>query len=301
MYRFLQPPPDVNLGPTSYVDTRTLWNADIHLNCTYCFLSNDESKLFALNEQKYLFKQVYEKPYYNLSGSTKIQLDSIGMVSSHMFFLRRSDANLRNEWSNYTNWPYKYMPNDIVQAPSTGSYQITQTSATGGNQIVTLNGPGVNPDGYMTGLMVTGDYSTQNQKGILISLAILFDGQYRENSQPAGVYNFIEKYLRTDGFAPYGLYCYNYCLNSSPFDLQPSGAINMSRFNTIEFEIVTINPPLDPLAQTMTICDPVTGNIIGINKPTWRIYDYNFDLYLFEDRINVVTFIGGNCGLMYAT
>ena len=53
MYRFLQPPPDVNLGPTSYVDTRTLWNADIHLNCTYCFLSNDESKLFALNEQKY--------------------------------------------------------------------------------------------------------------------------------------------------------------------------------------------------------------------------------------------------------
>lgn len=301
MYRFLQPPPDVNLGPTSYIDTRTLWNADIHLNCTYCFLSNDESKLFALNEQKYLFKQVHEKPYYNLSGSTKIQLDSIGMVSSHMFFLRRSDANLRNEWSNYTNWPYKYMPNDIVQAPSTGSYQVTQTSATGGNQIVTLNGPGVNPDGYMTGLMVTGDYSTQNQKGILISMAILFDGQYRENSQPAGVYNFIEKYLRTDGFAPYGLYCYNYCLNSSPFDLQPSGAINMSRFNTIEFEIVTINPPLDPLAQTMTICDPVTGNIIGINKPTWRIYDYNFDLYLFEDRINVVTFIGGNCGLMYAT
>ena len=142
---------------------------------------------------------------------------------------------------------------------------------------------------------------SQNQKGILISLAILFDGQYRENSQPAGVYNFIEKYLRTDGFAPYGLYCYNYCLNSSPFDLQPSGAINMSRFNTIEFEIVTINPPLDPLAQTMTIWDPVTGNIIGINKPTWRIYDYNFDLYLFEDRINVVTFIGGNCGLMYAT
>jgi hypothetical protein len=75
----------------------------------------------------------------------------------------------------------------------------------------------------------------------------------------------------------------------------------MSRFNKIEFELVTINPPLDPLAQTMTICDPVTGNVIGINKPTWRIYDYNFDLYLFEERINVLTFVGGNCGLMYAT
>ena len=47
--------------------------------------------------------------------------------------------------------------------------------------------------------------------------------------------------------------------------------------------------------------DPETGSIIGVNKPTWRIYDYNFDLHLFEERINVVNFIGGNVGLMYAT
>ena len=30
-YRFLQTPPDVELGVSSYLDTRTLWNADIHL------------------------------------------------------------------------------------------------------------------------------------------------------------------------------------------------------------------------------------------------------------------------------
>ena len=47
--------------------------------------------------------------------------------------------------------------------------------------------------------------------------------------------------------------------------------------------------------------DPETGNIIGINKPTWRIFDYNFNLYLMEERINVITFVGGNAGLMYAT
>jgi hypothetical protein len=75
----------------------------------------------------------------------------------------------------------------------------------------------------------------------------------------------------------------------------------MNRFNNIVFEMNTIVPPLDPLAQSLTICDPQTGNVIGINKPTWRIYDYNFNLILFEERINVVTFVGGNCGLMYAT
>ena len=28
------------------------------------------------------------------------------MVASYMWRFRRSDANLRNEWSNYSNWAY---------------------------------------------------------------------------------------------------------------------------------------------------------------------------------------------------
>jgi hypothetical protein len=298
-YRFLQPPPDVNIGINSYIDTRTQWNADVHLICTYGFLSNDESRLFALNEQKYLIKQVFESTFYNVTGPNKVELNSLGMVASQMFYFQRSDVNLRNEWSNYTNWPYNYLPYDLLQAPTNGIYPIFQLDASG-HQLPVLIGPGVNPDGRLTGWMITGDYNSQNAKDILLTLGILFDGEYRENMQPAGVYNYIEKYTRTPGNAPDGLYCYNYCLNTSPFVLQPSGAINMSRFNKIELEFATIIPQLDPLAQVLTICDPITGNIIGINKPTWRIYDYNFNLHYFEERLNVVTFMSGNCGLMYA-
>ncbi len=132
-------------------------------------------------------------------------------------------------------------------------------------------------------------------------MGILLDGQYRENIQPSGVFNYIEKYVRTTGNAPPGLYCYNFCIHSNNADMQPSGAMNMSRYNQIEFEFTTIVPPLDPLAQSLTICDPATGSVIGINKPTWRIYDYNYNLYLFEERINVVHFVGGNVGMLYAT
>jgi hypothetical protein len=299
-YRFLQTPPDVALGVNSYTDTRTLWNADVHLNCTYCFLSNAESRIFALNEQKYLFKQARESVFYNVTGPNKVQLDSIGMVSSYTFFLQRSDANLRNEWSNYTNWPYNYLPYDLTPASTSGTYQITRTNPDGTTTVVYI-GPGVNANGKLTGWMLTGNYNLENEKNILISMALLLDGSYRENAQPVGVYNYIEKYTRTAGNAPDGLYVYNFCMNSSHLDLQPSGAINMSRFTTIEFEINTIVPSLDPYAQSLTICDPETGNIIGINKPTWRIYDYNFNLVVFEERINMVTFVGGNCGLMYAT
>ena len=295
-YRFLQTPPDETLGPISYVDTRTNFNADINLNCTYCFLSNDESTLFAKNEQKYLIKQIYEKPYYNITNQNKVQLDSIGMVISWMFYFQRSDVNLRNEWSNYTNWPYNYMPVDVIPAPSGGTY-INPAPPPNPTPI----GPGTNPDGTQSGLMISGTYNPQNIKNILVALGILLDGQYRENILPAGVYNFVEKYTRTDGFAPNGLYCYNFCLDTSPYSLQPSGAMNMSRFSNVEFEFTTINPPVDPYAQVLTICDPTTGEIVGINKPTWRIYNYNYDLYVIEERVNMVIFIGGNAGLMYAT
>jgi len=299
LHRFLQPPPDVNVGITSYLDTRSQWNADVHLICTYGFLSNDESRVFALNEQNYLIKQVFESTFYNVTGSNRVELTSLGMVASQMFFFQRSDANLRNEWSNYTNWPYNYLPYDLIQAPTNGIYPIFQIDSNG-NKIPVLIGPGVNPDGRLTGWMITGDYNSQNAKEILLTLGILFDGEYRENLQPAGVYNYIEKYTRTPGNAPDGLYCYNYCLNTSPFVLQPSGAINMTKFNKIELEFTTIIPQLDPLAQVLTICDPITGNIIGINKPTWRIYDYNFNLCYFEERLNVIKFISGNCGVLYA-
>jgi hypothetical protein len=299
-HRFLQTPPDVQLGQDSYQDKRTLWNADIHLNCTYCFLSNDESRVFALQEQNYLFKQVYQNIFYNVTGPNKVKLTSTGMIASYLFYFQRSDANLRNEWSNYTNWPYKYLPNDLIQAPTGGSYKIIRTTSSGAPNEVYI-GPGVDVNGKLTGWMITGNYNIENEKNILLQLGILLDGSYRENLQPEGVFNFIEKYTRTSGNAPDGLYSYNFCINSSILDLQPSGAINMSKFNTVELEFNTITPSLDPLAQTLTICDPTSGEIIGINKPTWRIYDYNFNLFLFEERINMIKFIGGNAGLMYAT
>ena len=228
-----------------------------------------------------------------------MDIDSLGMVANWMFYFQRSDANLRNEWSNYTNWPYNYMPADITPASTAGNYPNPNPEP----PLLVPNelGPGVNPDGTLTGLMVSGVYNPQNLKDILVSMGILMDGQYRENMLPAGVFNYVQKYTRTSGFAPDGLYCYNFSLDTSPFNLQPSGAMNMSRFTNIQFEFTTISPPFDPMAQVLTICDPTTGELVGINKPTWRIYDYNFNLYVMEERINMVIFVGGNAGLLYAT
>jgi hypothetical protein len=294
-YRFLQPPPAADITTSDvYDDKRTDWNADVHLLSTYCFLSAEESRVFASQEQKYLLKEAYEWEYKNITGSHRVELqNTMGMVATWMLLFQRSDINLRNQWSNYTNWPYNgVIPDDVVPAAKTGTYPNPCHP--------TKIGPGVEPDGTTTGLYVTQDYSVENQREILQQLGILLNGSYRENMLESGVYNYVEKYIRTAGSAPFGLYIYNFGLDASNATYQPSGAINMSKFSTIELEFSTYVPPLDPDAQSYTICDPETGIPVGVNKPQWRIYNYNYDLTVLEERYNVLTFIGGNCALMYA-
>jgi len=299
-YRFLQTPPDIQLGPLSYVDKRTSWNCNIELLATYCFLSEDESRIFALNEQQYLFKQVRREIFYNVVGPSKVQIETIGMISSLLFYFQRSDVNLRNEWSNYTNWPYDYLPHNLIPAETVGDAIIERFNADNSIKNIRI-GPGVNRDAKLTGLMITGNYNIENIKDILVNLGILFDGNYRENTFAAGVYQYVEKYQRNSSYGNECSYCYNFGLNPNCSDLQPSGASNLNRFVKIEFEFNTVVPPLDFNAQTLAICDPTSGNIVGINKASWRIYVYTYNLVVFQERYNVLVFTSGNCGLMYAT
>jgi hypothetical protein len=293
-YRFLQPPPSATLEDSTYVDKRTNWNADIHLIATYAFLSEEEVKVFAALTQKYLIKDVHEYTFNNIAGSNRVSLDTLGMVTNWMFYFQRDDTYMRNEWSNYTNWPYADLPYPLID-PSNVSIKVTNpcNSAT--------IGPDRNPKpGQKTGYLITPIYNPQNEKSMLKSLGILLDGKYRENVFDAGIYDYIEKYTRTAGNAPDGLYCYNFCINTNPFDTQPSGALNMSKFNVVELEFSTVIPVVDPKAAFYQICDPVTKEVVGVNKSTWQVYDYNIDLVIMEERYNILRFVGGNAGLEYA-
>lgn len=297
-YRFLQTPPTIEISDNNYENKQVLWNADIHLIGNYCFLSEDERRVFASKDQNYLVKTIYEYKFNDIVGSKKVELQTMGLVSNWMFHFQRNDIYLRNEWSNYTNWPYKYIPENVFLAETTlpENYNFSESKY---EDIITT-GPGVNvAAGDLTNIYIRGDFSNVNIKNILDEFGILFDGNYRENLQDFGIYNYVEKYSRSNGDSPDGLYCYNFSLNSSPYELQPSGAINMSMFNKIEFEITTHVPELNEEAQVLTICDN-NNNIIAINKPSWIIYDYTYDLYLYEERYNILTFTAGNCGYMYA-
>jgi hypothetical protein len=283
MYRFLQTPPNTDLSSMNYETQLNTWVADVHLLSTYGFLSKEERDLFAAEDQIYLVKDVFEYYQQNVTGSSKVKLqNSNGMVSSWMWYLQRSDANLRNEWSNYTNWPYTNgQPGELQLAP--------------------LDTSGNNPGPGAQNIYITGNFNSLNKKEILETFGIVFEGDYRENVMPRGVYDYVEKYTRTDGFAESGIYSYNFCLHTSPFDYQPSGAINLSRFKNIEFEFTTYIPPTDTSPNKFVVDCDTMGNPIAVStKPGWALYKYNYDIRIFEERYNILSFIGGNCGLMYA-
>ena len=299
MYRFLQTPPDVRVTAGAYQNTQRTWNADVHMLATYCFLSQAEAAVFAKESQAYLVKDVFEYNFYNITGTTRAKLTSAGMVAGWTWFLQRNDVNMRNEWSNYTNWPYASLPAN-VQIP-------TETLPLGVNAGVSdaamrlTSGPVYNPGGDNTGLFVSGDFAQDNRRDILETMGVVFDGDYREGVMPRDVFDYAEKYARSAGGAPDGVYCYSFALNSSSLDLQPSGAINMSAFKSVELEVSTFVPQSNPEGAVFsTLCDS-TGAPIGVrDKPSWKLYQYNYNMTLFEERYNVVSFIGGICGMLYA-
>ena len=89
-----------------------------------------------------------------------------------------------------------------------------------------------------------------------INLGILMGGVYRENVLDSGIYNYVEKYMRTTGNAKDGLYCYNFCLNSNKRFYQPSGAMNVNRFAQISLEFNTVEPPFNPEGALVEyVCD----------------------------------------------
>jgi hypothetical protein len=256
-------------------------------------LSKEEATKFAREDQVYLIKDVFTYNYQNIGGTNRVQLYSNGMISNWIFYFQRNDVNMRNEWNNYTNWPYGNLPADIEPAPQ------TDPNSPFSNANQQNLGPLIDINGDNTGYFITGNFNTDNVKNILQTMAIVLDGSYRENTQDRGIYDYLEKYVRTPGSAVDGIYCYNFCLDTNPFKYQPSGAINMNKFRTIEFEFSTYLPPIDTTnSQFNIICD-TSGSIIGIAKNTYKLYDYNFNIIIHEERYNVLSFLSGNAGLLY--
>ncbi|MAV65040.1 MAG: hypothetical protein CMG00_07615 [Candidatus Marinimicrobia bacterium] len=274
--RFLRKPLASDRTTNPSITARDRWFADVHLMSTYVFLDEPERQVFARQSNSILIKQVIEYDFLKRTGSRKIDVKSRNCVSNYMFRFRRSDAFTRNQWTNYTNWSYTGVrPQPLI------------ANGTAGN---TYNGSG----------SITGDVGNYpvNLKYILLDMALVLNGEYRENILDSGVYLYCEKYTKTSGTFKEGLYHYSFAQNTNINEYQPSGSMNMSKYDKITFEFNTIDTPVNPNSNTNFICNN-SGQLIGIRKPTEDLNQYNFDFKVFEEKYNVITFSNGNVNLLY--
>ena len=317
------------------------WYADPHLICTYVFLHDDERLVFKSRPQTYLIREVHETVILSSAHTdlVKTRFVSSGLIANWMWFFQRNDANLRNEWSNYTNWLYEdnipYLPIDMYGKDNKGNNlttanpnKITQLSSKvicppecsrylGDNLTLWVSGKfsigipywgismdhlppyfpmmyvkessGINP-------MISGPLQVGNDKYIMKKWSLLCDGKLRENDLDAGVLNMVEKYARSSGGGDRGVYFYNFGLTTDPADQQPTGAMNMTPYLNIEFEYKTITPPLDLSSVLLAVCANRSDgklDLVGYNNPRWRVYEYNYDLLIMEERYNLLTISGG--------
>ena len=288
------------------------WYADPHLISTYAFLGEDEIKQFVNNPPSYLVREVHEQTYAkSASTDEKLRFSTRGLVSSWMWFFQRDDADLRNEWSNYTNWPYNYLPYPCISvydiSLNSASYYPTPCPPVWSTPLNGI-GPAAHPytpyswnsraDPSNSTLYITGPYHYENTRDIMKSWSLICDGAIRENTLSASVLNGVEKYVRTAGNAPPGLYCYNFCLTTDPFQYQPSGAMNLTKYHNIAWEFSTFRPAKDISAQVLMICDQ-SNNMIGYNKINWNFHDYNYNLHIMEERYNILKFENNNIKLEF--
>ena len=264
---------------TSTIANVNTWNSDVHLISTYIFLDENERDFFALHDQDFIYKTTYEHKYPNMVGNNTVDVKTNNLVSDFMWRFRRNDVRKRNEWFNYTNHPY------LDQLPY--EVHVSNNAAINGVSALRIYLPEYNEG--------------EHEKQIMKNAALLMDGYFREEIFDSGIYQYIEKYNRTNGGGENGIYHYNFCLDSSKGNKQPSGAMNMNKYTKISFQFLTHLPNVasDSSNFVDVLCNE-DGDIIATRKNNADLYEYNYDLTIFEERYNVIHVASGNVNLRYA-
>ena len=283
------------------------WNPDIHLISTFVFLTDEERTLFAKDDHMYLIKICYEQEFLGILGNHSASVHLNGLVTDMFWRYRRSDANRRNEWTNYSNIKYydryNYHPYFIHNNLDYVSQKLNSSEET-------------------------------NEIEILKNLSIMFDGKIREEKFPKTIFKCLQKYRTKNVFTRElkQLYYYSFALEKGLEDLQPTGAMNTSKFKDISFIFETIDTPRNESVDTSTlvryiqntvpangnssvpfnvVVDNATSNQLSAGDTTGScvpVFDkkfrqeklYTFDLKICSRKYNMLIINSGMGGLKYA-
>tara|TARA_Y100000591_G_C21837445_1_gene703439 strand:- start:203 stop:2419 length:2217 start_codon:yes stop_codon:yes gene_type:complete len=291
------------------------WFSDVHLIANYTFIEDTARDELANNCQSMLIRTIHEYDVYDLVGQQNTVLESNGLVINWMWFFQRSDAYKRNEWNNYSNFKYVGEPFETFNSFREEPVRMLCYSQCPNR-------------GELSQLYWTSNYTEEAIKDIMLDWGFNLNTTVREINTVSAVTAYVDLYSRSNGEGNDGCYYYTFSLNTDPFIYQPSGAINLSKFNTLTWNYNLLTPPAigtNPYIDTLgrfydslldinydpnnppppsqmvpnsVTCDPDNPKepITSI-KNTGRLYEYTYTLHIMEERLNILVIENGIAGL----
>lgn len=331
---------DIRLSQFLQAQSYNTWSPDVHILARYVFLGDDERRIFAKIEQKYLIQTPIYLDFPSVNSVGSVDLDISGIIVDYVWRFQRSDAHLRNEWTNFTNFEYTSIPNVPYQAPYMHCGPGEHPTRPPMNPPLCDRFPIAQPTrkrnwNYYGVPREQQMYFPNNSEDIMLSASLLLDGEVRENEFPTQVWNYVTKYANTEsGDLQLGVYFYSYALTDEVGDPQPSGALAMGKYTEATLKFTTLTPPLKTPEEialvTLPSISPLTEPChFAINPDeqlaadnanlaeaceSWnrasgaalgkgvlaRRSKYTYNLRVYIERYNVLTIVGGMGGLMYA-
>ena len=204
-----------------------------------------------------------------------LKLQSQHPTSFFVIIAKRTDAEDRNDWNNYTNWIDQNLPpySDGFNNPFYEKYANDPLA----NERVS--------DIFFNTSIVTDDlfdklrlkYENKKKPYVLNSISLKLNGTDRFDEQDSEFFNTVETSCFSKRIPRRGVLFYSFSLN--PFEYQPSGTCNMSRFNSIELLVETVDTPI-----------PTS---LGENL-------YKFDINVYTVNYNILRIVSGMGNLEFA-
>lgn len=201
-----------------------------NLEVNYIFLDTDERKRFAGNNHEYLIKKIFRvedsvTPSTNNDNTYTVDLKISHPVTQLSWVLRRTDLELVNDWSNFTNWPTTTNP-------------IYDTDNPYGTNL-TLN---------------TTTYPSYKNQDLMLDAKLILDGQDRFATKDNIMLSKITSLQHNKKISSTnGIYTYSFAIENS--EQQPSGACNMSNHNKIQLQMTINRSPGNQFVDSLNTHD----------------------------------------------
>lgn len=179
--------PDVSIGAFTRFGGGgpTTLDLSAYLECNMVFLDSEERTTVATTQTDYLVERVYRSEYGGIDGPAAVDLVLSNPVKEIIWLTRRSDANLFNEWGNYT-----------ATYPEDDRAPILATASILWNGMERLE---EKPGGYFNMVQPYMYHTNTPRQGVYCYSFALFP----EKNQPSGAFNAskvnkIQLYLKTN-------------------------------------------------------------------------------------------------------